>query len=118
MAVSKLALRINQGATFRKRLKWSAGVPPVPVDLTDCTARMHIRGKITDAQALLVLTTENTRITLGGVAGTVDLELTDEVTAAQLWTTGVYDLEIEFPDGFVKRLVGGTVTVSPEVTRA
>jgi hypothetical protein len=34
------------------------------------------------------------------------------------WTTAVYDLEIEFPDGTVVRRMAGSVVVSPEVTRA
>ena len=46
-----------------------------------------------------------------------EIAITATATAAITWTTGVYDLEIVFPSGDVRRLVYGTVTVSPEVTR-
>lgn len=120
---AKLKYTIYQGATFRKRLTWhSPAVAPATlgplVDLTGCTARMHIRGKLADASTLLTLTTENGRIALGGVAGTVDLYISDEDTAAISWTAGVWDLEIVLSNGDVTRLAEGSVSVSKEVTRA
>jgi hypothetical protein len=117
MAAAKLKLLIEQGATFRKVLTWKAGTPAVAVNLTGCTARMHMRGVITDTVPLITLTTENGGITLGGVAGTIELVITATATAAITWTTAVYDLEIVFASGDVRRLVYGPVTVTPEVTR-
>jgi len=117
MAAGKLKLAIEQGATFRKLLTYKAGTPAVAVNLTGCTARMQIRSAITSPTVLVNLTTENGGIVLGGTAGTIELIITDTATAAITWTTGVYDLEIVFPSGDVRRLVYGTVTVSPEVTR-
>lgn len=120
MAAAKLKLVIEQGATFRKTLTWKAGTPATPVDLTGCTARMHIRAVITDATPLLSLTTEDGGITLGGTAGTIVLYIRPTVTEDITWTTAVYDLEIVFPaapEPDVRRLVHGTVTVTPEVTR-
>jgi hypothetical protein len=113
----KLPLTIYQGATFRKRVAWKAGDPATPVDLTGCTARMHIREKLESPEVLLALTTENGRIALGGTAGTVEQVLDAETTAALPWVAGVYDLEIEFPNGDVRRLCFGAVKVSREVTR-
>lgn len=117
MAAFKLNLKIDQGATFRKLVTWKAGTPAVPVDLRFCTARMHVRAKITDAAPLLTLTTANGGITLGGAAGTIALYLSNAATTLITWTSGVYDLEIEFGAGDVRRLMAGSVTVSPEVTR-
>lgn len=117
MAAAKLKLIVEQGATFRKVLTWKAGTPAVPVDLTGCTARMQMRGEITDAAPLVTLTTENNGIVLGGVAGTIILQITATATAAFVWTTSVYDLEIQFPSGDVRRLVYGPVSVTPGVTR-
>lgn len=114
---AKLKLTIYQGATFRKRLAWKAGKPAVPVDLTGCTARMQVRSEIESPVVLLALTTEDGGIALGGAAGTVDLYVSDEDTAAITWTAGVYDLEIVHPSGEVTRLIQGSVSVSPEVTR-
>lgn len=119
MAAFKVNLKIDQGATFAKHVTWKAGTPPVPVDLTGCTARMQVREKIESPVALLDLTTENGGIVLGGTSGTIDYcLLSDELTATFAWTSGVYDLEIVFPDGTVQRKIAGNVTVSPEVTRS
>src|SRR3990172_3895211 len=117
MAVSKLKLRIEQGATFRKHLTWKTGDPALPVDLTGCSARMQVRGELTDVLPLIELTTENGGITLGGVAGTIELYISAVGTAALTWESGVYDLEIIMSNGDIVRLVGGGVVVSPEVTR-
>ena len=113
---AKSKLSIYQGATFRKR--WTFTAPSgAAIDLTGCTARMQVRGKITDAAVLLSLTTENGGIALGGAAGTIDLFVSAVDTAAITWTGGVWDLEIVYAGGDVTRLIGGSVSVSPEVTR-
>ena len=118
MAAAKLKLSIDQGATFEKVITWKAGTPATPVNLTGCTARMHIRSEIADPVPLVELTTENGGITLGGALGTITLRLSAVATAALTWTTGVYDLEIVYPDARIRRLLSGTVAVSPEITRA
>jgi hypothetical protein len=117
MAAFKLNLKINQGATFRKVITWKAGTPALPVDLTGCTARMQMRGKITDAAFLLELTTENGGIALGGVLGTITLNITAAQTTLIAWKSAIYDLEIVYADATVRRLLAGSVSVSPEVTR-
>lgn len=117
MAASNLKLTIEQGATFQKRVVWTAGEPPAPVDLTGFTARMQIRAKTESATVLATLTTENGGITLGGTAGTVDLLISATETASYSWTSGVYDLEL-VSGAVVKRFLRGVVIVSKEVTRA
>ena len=114
---AKLKLTIYQGATFRKRLTWSVGTPAVPVDLTGCTARMQVRPEVESPMVLLELTTANGGIALGGVAGTIELYVSDDASTLFTWTAGVWDLEIEFPGGDVRRLAQGSIGVSPEVTR-
>lgn len=88
-----------------------------PIDLTGCTARMQVRPEVESSTVLLELTTANGGITLGGVAGTIELFVSDDDSAAFTWQSGSWDLEIEFPGGDVRRLAQGTVNVSPEVTR-
>lgn len=117
MASYKVALKIDRSATFIKKVTWKAGTPAIPVDLTGCTALAHIRTTAAAATILLVLSTANGKIALGGADGTVTLTVSAAETAAFTWLTGVYDLYITFPHGIVRRLMGGTVTVSPEVTR-
>lgn len=113
---AKLKFTIYQGATFRKRLTWTAPSSS-PIDLTGCTARMQVREEVESTTVLLSLTTENDGIALGGAAGTIDLYVSDEDTAAITWDAGVWDLEVVHPGGEVTRLAQGSVSVSPEVTR-
>ena len=117
MAAFKFKLAIDQGSTFTKLFTWKAGTPAAPVDLTGCTARMQLRSQITSDAILIELTTENGRITLGGTAGTIELTISATDTAALNFTSAVYDLEIVYADGTVRRLISGTATLSPEVTR-
>lgn len=114
---AKLKLTIYQGATFRKRLAW-LNPDRTPIDLTGCTARMQVREEYASPLPLLELTTENGGITLGGAAGTIDLLSSDEDTATMEWNGGVFDIEIAHPNGDVTRLAQGSISVSPEVTRA
>lgn len=110
-------ITIYQGATFRLPLTWKSGDPATPVNLTGCTARMQIRSIVTAPTPLLTLTTENGGIALGGAAGTVTVTVDAAATAGQAWKTGVYDLEIVFGSGEVRRLLEGAAQVLPEVTR-
>lgn len=105
---------VKQGATFQKHITWYDASGAV-VDITGYTARMHLRRKITDQNPAFILTTENGGIALGGILGTVDLTISAEDTAT-LSGTYVYDLELASGD-YVKRLLQGTITVDPEVTR-
>lgn len=117
MAAFKVKLIITQGETFNKGFTWKVGVPAAPVDLTGCQARMHVRAKITDATPIIELTTANGRIELGGATGTITLKLSAAETAALSFVAAVYDLELVFTDGTVRRLAEGSVSLKPEVTR-
>lgn len=114
---AKRNLLIFQGGTFTDVITWRAGSPPEPVDLTGCSARMQVRADVTSDEVLLDLST-GAGITLGGATGRVTTHIHATDTAALTWAEGVYDLEIEFGDGTVRRLTEGMVRVSPEVTRA
>lgn len=108
---------IYQGATWRLSLTWKTGDPATAVNLTGCTARMQIRSSVTSPTELLELTTENGGITLGGVVGTIVILIEPSDTVGQAWRTGVYDLEIIFGSGDVRRLLEGSAALMPEVTR-
>jgi hypothetical protein len=86
-----------------------------PVDLTGAKARMQVRDA-PGGNVLLELTTESDGLTITG-AGTIVRQVSADETAAFTWTKGVYDLEVEYPDGTVHRYFEGAVTVSLEVTR-
>lgn len=103
-------LRVDQGATFREVFDWQ-DANGAAVDLTGWTARMQIRRSPGDT----VLATPD--ISLGGVAGTVTVHLTDAQTAALPTGRSVYDLDLVAPGGDVTRFLRGNVYVSGRVTR-
>lgn len=119
MPAAKLDLYVEQGATFRRTLTWTrsvSGGDPVPYDLTGATARMQIRPDLVSTP-FASLTTENGGISLGGTAGTIELYLSDTQTDTMTTQHGIYDLEVKFPDGDVRRVLEGSVNVSLNVTR-
>ncbi len=110
-------LKIYQGATYSKKVIWQGGTPVAPINLTGCTAKMHVRSKAGDPNLLLAFTTENGGIVLGGTTGSIEYcKLSALASAAITWLTGVYDLKITFPDGTVTRKISGSIIISPEVT--
>lgn len=118
MPAFKIPLKIDQGATFKKVVTWKAGTPATPVDLTGCTARAQIRATVTSPDVLHEMTSApGGGITLDDVLGEVMIDIDAATTAGFAWKTAVYDLEIVFADGTVRRLLQGPVSVSPEVTR-
>lgn len=112
----KLNLVIEQGTTFNPVLTYSDSGNN-PIDLTGFTARMQIRASRTAAAFIHELTTGNGGITLGGVAGTIALLISDTDTAAFTFKTAVYDLELISAGGIVTRLLEGSVTLSKEATK-
>ena len=84
--------------------------------LLNHTARMQVRRTVDSATPLITLTTENGRIFISGNEGLITLVISATDTAA-LTSSGVYDLEIISASGLVSRVIQGTFTLSPEVTR-
>lgn len=85
-----------------------------PVDLAGAIVRMQIREQA-GGQMLLELSTLNGGIAITG-AGTITRTISATQTAGLTWAEGVYDLEVEYPDGTVQRYLQGAVSVSREVT--
>ena len=85
-----------------------------PVDLAGATVRMQIRAQV-GGEVLLELSTLNGGIAIAGL-GTITRTISATQTAGLTWTEGVYDLEVEYPDGTVQRYLQGAVRVSREVT--
>ena len=111
-------MQMWQGATWHYDLTWATGDPSTPVDLTNYEARMQVRAEVDSTETILDLTSLlGGAITLGGVAGTIDLDLSATETAAVTPGTHVYDLELESDTGVVTRLLQGSFVVSAEVTR-
>lgn len=106
---------IEQGATLSKILNWKDKTG-WPVDLSGYTAKMQVRKSVTSEEVLLTLSTANNTIKLSH-KGQIEIYMSASATSSIAWTKGKYDLEITSPDGVVKRLIYGVITVSPEITR-
>jgi len=108
-------LTINQGETFSKTFTYKSGGNAV--DLSTHTARMQIRTSYDATSTLVSLTSGASDITLAS-NGVITVTIASSVTTALAApNTGVYDLEIITAAGAVTRLLQGSVTVSPEVTK-
>ena len=124
MAAGRYNITIEKGATYRRQLQYkdSAGDP---IDLTDYSARMQIRQKVTDNIIHLNLTTtkdaDGSGLTITAASGTIDIEISAASSSNfDFGTEGVYDLEIYSGSGdstYVLRLLEGKVKVSKNVTR-
>ncbi len=77
---------------------------------------MQVRETHTSSNTLVSLAT-GSGITLGNKAGTIDILISAATTAAFTPNTYVYDLELVSANGSVTRMVEGSFTVTPEVTR-
>lgn len=107
---------IEQGATFSKVLTLKDSSDSL-IDLTGYSgAEMDLR-RNADGSEVLTLTTGNSRITLGGSAGTVTLTISATDTASMTPDDGVYDLEITSGGGVVTRLLEGTYSVRPNISK-
>lgn len=116
MAAGTYHIICEQGATFTRELTWS-DENDQPINLTGYTARMQVRQSVKSTAVVLELTTTNGRVVLYPASGKIVLSLTATETAALPAKSCVYDLELVSAGGVVTRLVEGSFTVRPEVTR-
>lgn len=111
----ELALTIQQGDTYALDILWTDDVTQQPVDLTGASARMQMRSFYSSPAVVQELTV-GAGITIDP-AGRITLLLSAVQTAALEAASGVYDLEVTFLSGVVKKVIQGRYTVNPEVTR-
>lgn len=119
-------LEMFQGSTFRRTIRWSS--ESGPVDLTGYDIRMYIRHNYDST-----IPTEELGIGSGitiddPTQGAFTIELTANQTESMIvnllnpsqkvlpFELYVYDLEYEKPDGFVDKLMFGSITLYKEVT--
>ncbi len=111
-------ITILQGATYARRFVWKSGADKEPVNLTGATVRMQARlAKPLDEVLLEASEADGRFIVEDPLQGLVYLNIPAEVTDELTFRKGVYDIEIEMPDGFVHRLLEGRIFVDPQVTR-
>lgn len=115
MAAGVYDILCEQGATFRKTFTW-LDENEQPINLTGCSARMQVRPTHNSTTFWLNLVSP-TAITITPLTGQITVVVSATTTAALPVKRGVYDLEVVMSTGEVIRLVQGSFTVSPEVTR-
>lgn len=114
MLAGRYDLTVEQGSTFNLTLVYKDQRGYV-IDLTGYSARMQLRTSVGASTVALDLTTANGRISVDGAAGKINLSIAAADTAG-LSGTGVYDLEL-VNGQTVQRILEGSYTISPEVTR-
>lgn len=87
-----------------------------PVDLSEYTARMQIREKLTSTTVIKELTTENSGIVLDNTNKTINLSISAADTAQFRFKSAVYSLELVNADVVVP-FIYGNLTLEAEVTR-
>lgn len=125
MSAGKKHFVIEKGATFSRESVWRTIPvddydPPMtqaeieaastPVNVTGYTASLKLLTDHDSDTPLLELT-ESSGITLGGVAGTIGITITDAQTAALEIGSGVFRLDLTSSGGDVQRVIKGTFEV-------
>lgn len=108
-------IEIDQGATYTLGLVYR-DAENNPVDLTGCVVRMAIREDFSSPPSWRAKNGDD-YITTATTDGRIDILIPPDQTAELRFRSGVYDIKIHFPNGFVKRLIQGTVKVNPSVVR-
>lgn len=127
MAAGKLDLNLEQGSDFLRKLIFQDNASPTPnlENLTDQIFRGQIRKSISDATVVVAFTfsildqvtnTGEVEFSLTN-AQTSSIVLKPQTTVTREPQEFAYDIEREFTDGRVERVLEGVVFVSPEVTR-
>ena len=112
MAAGKHNFTLEQGSTFDREITVQENSQAL--NLTGYSARMKMRSTHDSSSIALTFTAA---IANPATNGKINLGATATATAAVEEGIYVYDLEIESSAGTVTRILEGTITVTPEVTR-
>lgn len=115
---SHIDLCIKKGTTYDVRFfYWEDDECTIPVNLTGASAEMQIRQEHSSTTVEWTGSTVGGELVITGGEGIVDVQIDSVTTTAFTFEEGVYDLELTMPSGDVIRMVEGSVTTVPEVTR-
>lgn len=124
MAAATLNLTHEQGTTFTRTLTFK-DASDVTVDLTGQTFRGSIRRIATDSKLIAAFTfvlanqtTNRGEVTMSLSASTSSaIKLTAQESAVRTSEVFTYDVERVLADETVERVLEGTFSISPEVTK-
>lgn len=106
----KANLIIDQGATYATKLNIT-DTDGSAIDLTGYTAAAQIRKHYTSSNSTPF------SVSVTAATGAVVLSLTANATANLVAGRYVYDVELTDGAGRISRIIEGTVTITPNVTR-
>jgi hypothetical protein len=115
---TRLNFTVDQGSDFDRAMEFRDESSTL-IDLTGYTFRGQARTSV-DASSVSFSLTFTVRTQSGGNLGYVDMRIADSDTSALSITKDtvyVYDIEWVKPNGDVRRIFEGQITVRPEVTR-
>lgn len=108
---TKANIVIDQGANFNTSIALTDGDGGA-IDLTGYTGASQLRKHFTSSNS------KSFSVSLGGMSGSIGLQLTAAETANLEAGRYVYDVEItQTSTNTVTRIVEGIITVTPNVTR-
>ena len=114
---ASLDININKYATCVLSIAWTTNdSPPVPIDLSNATAMLQIRASTASANILYQATTNNARIKLHTLIGTITVTIPAADTGGFVFDNAVYDLVVKLNTGEVRRVLEGNVYVLPGVS--
>ena len=112
-AVEILNITFEQGTSFDMVYTWT-DANGNPIDLTGYQAKLIVATDLINKTQILLFSsgddgTPNTSITLGGAAGTVEVQAEASATTAMTFSTGVYALIVQDGSGTTTKLLEGAI---------
>lgn len=116
MTASIINLSIEQGASYTLVVQWVSDDTDIPFNINGCKLRMQMR-IAPKADLLFEGTTENGKLVIeDGPTGQFSINLLPTDTDHIQFTKVMYDVECEFIDGKVFRIMQGTIDIDPNIT--
>jgi hypothetical protein len=111
-----LNLYVNQHATFVCQLTWKAGNNGQPFNVSGYQALLQAR-LAEGGNPVFEASTTNGMIELGTTNGRVVIRIPADKTSDMKFNQANYDLLLQAPNGDIRRIVEGLITVRPGVSR-
>jgi hypothetical protein len=114
MTPGRYNMKVYQGSTFSLAPQWK--IDGTYVTVTGYTAVLTVKNSPSSETSIVVLSTDNGRITVGTTDGKFTLNLSAATTTGLAAGNYVYDLQVTSPGGVVTRLLEGGFIVYEGVT--
>lgn len=111
MTAGTYNITLEEGANYDLMLTWKDDADD-PIDLTNFSGRMKIKDRIGGSDIFDC----SSYLTLGGVAGTISINIPHSALHDLGFKSGVYDLEVENEYGKVYKVLRGKAKIIQEVT--